>query len=200
VVEALERQREVSAAARLEHRVNLVDDDHACGPQHVARALGGEQQVQRLGRRDQDVRRRAQHRRALGLGRVAAAHRRGDTHRREAALPGDALDLAARLGEILVDVGRQRLERRDIDHPHLVGQLARPGEVAALEALAQQAVDRDQEGGERLARAGRRGDQRMAARADRAPALDLGVGGRQHRARGIAEASVPPALQDGMEV
>ena len=35
--------------------------------QHVAAALGREQQVQRLGRRHQDVRRRAEHRRALGL-------------------------------------------------------------------------------------------------------------------------------------
>ena len=85
VVEALERQRQVRAAARLQHGVDLVDDHHPRGLQHRARALGGEQEVQRLGRGDQDVRRRAQHRRALGLRRVAAAHRRGDLDRRDSA-------------------------------------------------------------------------------------------------------------------
>jgi len=55
VVEALERQREVRAAARLEHRVDLVDDHRARGRKHLAGALGGEEQVERLGRRDQDM-------------------------------------------------------------------------------------------------------------------------------------------------
>jgi hypothetical protein len=40
----------------------------------------------------------------------------------------------------------------------------------------------------------------MAARADRAPALELRLGGRKNRARGIAKARIPPALQDGMEI
>jgi hypothetical protein len=46
--------------------------------QDLARARGGEQQVERLGRGDENMRRRAQHRGALGLRRVAASHRRGD--------------------------------------------------------------------------------------------------------------------------
>ena len=40
--------------------------------------LGRQQQIQRFGRRDQDVRRRLEHRRPLGLRRVAGAHRGGD--------------------------------------------------------------------------------------------------------------------------
>ena len=87
VVEPLEREREVRAAPRFEHGVDLVDDHDARGLQHLARALRGQQQVQRLRRRDEDVRRRAQHRRALALRRVAAAHRRGDAHRRAARSP-----------------------------------------------------------------------------------------------------------------
>ena len=36
--------------------------------------------------------------------------------------PPSAPDAAARLREVLVDVGAQRLERRDVDDAHLVGQ------------------------------------------------------------------------------
>src|SRR6266508_1613536 len=56
-------------------------------------------------------------------------------------------------------------------------------------------------GGERIARACRRGDQSVLARADRAPALELRLGGRQRLgAAGNAETRFPPALEDGMEV
>jgi len=201
VIEPLERQREMRAAARFDHRVDLVDDDRARASQHLARALRGEEEIQRLGRRYQDVRGRAQHRRALGLRRIAASHRGGDVHGRVSRFFGNAPHLAARRGEVLVNVRRQRLERRDVYDAHLVGQPARPGEIAALEALAQQGVDRNEKRGERLPRAGRRGDQRVPALADRAPALELGVGRRQHPpAGGIAEARLPPAPQYGMEV
>ncbi len=57
VVEPFERQGEVGAAPRLEHRVDLVDDEHARAPEHVARALGRQEQIQGLRRRDQDMRR-----------------------------------------------------------------------------------------------------------------------------------------------
>ena len=97
VLEALERQREVRAAARADDRVDLVDDHRPDGAQHLAAALGGEQQVQRLRRRDQDVRRRPQHRGALGLRRVAGAdggrdprRRRGRAARRAARCRGAA--------------------------------------------------------------------------------------------------------------
>ena len=168
MIEALERQREVRAAARLQHGVDLVDDHDARGLQHLARALGGQQQVQRLGRRHEDVRRRAQHRRALVLRRVAAAHRRGDLDRGVAHRLGERVDFAARLGQVLVDVRRQRLQRRDVDDPHLVGQSRQLGR------LAEQLVDRGQERGERLAGAGRRRDQRVLAAPDGAPAFGSG--------------------------
>ena len=53
------------------------------GPQHLAAALPGEQQIQRLGRRHENVRRLAQHRRPLGWRRVAGAHRGRDRRRVE---------------------------------------------------------------------------------------------------------------------
>jgi hypothetical protein len=181
MVQALERQREVRAAPRLEHGMDLVHDHHARALQHGARALRGEQQVQRLGRGDEDVRRRFQHRRALVLRRVAGAHGRGDFDFR-----AKRVNFAARLGQILVDVGRQRLERRNVDDAHFVGQ-------AGLQAFSEKAVDRGEKGGKGLPGARGRRNQRMLAAPDSAPAFELGGGG-------LAETAFPPALQDGMEI
>jgi hypothetical protein len=65
-VEPRQRQREVRAALVRGHRVNLVDD-HRLARARTARAtLGRQQNVERLGRRDEHVRRLAQHARALG--------------------------------------------------------------------------------------------------------------------------------------
>ena len=70
--EPLERQREVRAALGRHERVDLVDDDRVDDAQRVAR-VRGQEQVQRFGRRDQDVGRLALKPRALGWRRVAGA-------------------------------------------------------------------------------------------------------------------------------
>ena len=83
----LEREREVRAALGGGDRVHLVDDHRLDAGQHLARARR-EHQVQALGRRDQDVGRRAQHAPALLGRRVAGAHghaRRAAARRRAAA-------------------------------------------------------------------------------------------------------------------
>ena len=59
--------------------------------------------------------------------------------------------------EVLLDVVAERLERRDVDDLRLVRKLAG-------DALAHQVVDRGEERSERLARTGRRRDQRVPAR------------------------------------
>ena len=83
----LQRHRQVRAALGLRHRVDLVDDDPLRAGEELAR-LRGEHEVERLGRGDEDVRRRAQHRRPLPLRRVAGAHRRRARRRRcRAAAP-----------------------------------------------------------------------------------------------------------------
>ena len=64
-------------------------------------------------------------------------------------------DAGARLGEVLVDVGAQRLQRRDVDDADFVGQ-RRGGR------LLHQIVDRGEKRRERLAGSGRRGNQRVA--------------------------------------
>ena len=69
-LEAFEAQREVRAALAAGDRVDLVDDDVLDVPERVAGAAG-EHQVQRFGRRDEDVRRAPGDLAAILLGRVA---------------------------------------------------------------------------------------------------------------------------------
>jgi hypothetical protein len=64
--ESFESQRKMCTASRADDGVNLVDDDRANGAQHLAASLGSEQEIERFGCGDEDVRRRAQHRGALG--------------------------------------------------------------------------------------------------------------------------------------
>jgi hypothetical protein len=130
--------------------VDLVDDDRLDAAEHLAR-LRGEDQVQRLGCRDEDVGRRAPHRRALALRRVARADR-------DAQVGPDA---AQRSAQVAVDVVGKRLQRRDVDQARVRGRLAAEG------------VERPQERGERLARSGRRGDEHVLAGGDRRPRLGL---------------------------
>jgi len=187
VIQALERQREVRAATRLEHGVDFVDDYRAGSLQDVARTGGGQQEVERFRGGDEDVGWRAQHRGALGLRRVAASHRRGDLRRRIAHGLCERADLAARLGEVLVDVGRERLQRRHVDHPDFVRQ------DAGFRTLAEQFVDRGQERGERLPGPGGCRDQGVGAAPDGAPAFELGGGG-------LVEAAFPPAPQNRVKI
>ncbi len=75
----------------------------------------GEQDVERLGRGDEDVRRVAEHGGALFGQRVAGADSGADLGGEIAAFEGELLDLAQGLIEILLHVVRERLERRDVD-------------------------------------------------------------------------------------
>src|SRR5690606_19330173 len=78
-------------------------------------------------------------------------------------------DSAQRPFEVPVNVGTERLERRDIHDPHLVGQWRRL-------ALFEEPVDRGQERGQRLTGSGRRRDERVAAPGDRVPRALLSGG------------------------
>jgi hypothetical protein len=124
-------------ATRANDRVNLIDDHGANTAQHVSTAFGGQQQIQGLRRRHEDVRRCLQHRRSLGRGRVAGSHSRGETRHLEAGLLAEPANTAARLGQVLVDVGAQGLERRDVHHAYFVGEWRRA-------PVADQLVDRSQ--------------------------------------------------------
>ena len=162
VLEPLERERQVGAALGRGDGVDLVDDHRLRRGQHLP-GRRRQDQVERLRRRDQDVRRVPPHRGALVLGRVAAAHRDRDRARQ--------VDAGERCAQVLLDVVVERLERRDVDDAR-----------AARLRVADEAVDRAQERGQRLARAGRGEHERVAAGGDRRPALPLGGRGLRERA------------------
>ena len=92
-LQPLERQRQMRAALGGHQRVDLVDDDRLDRAKHLA-GPRREQEVERLGSRDEDVGRLAQEPRALGGRRVARADRDGG--RREATRPASARDWRCR--------------------------------------------------------------------------------------------------------
>ncbi len=150
-VEPLDGEHQVRAALGRGDGVHLVEDQRADRAQHLAR-LRGEDEVERLGGRDQDVGRVPLHRGALALRRVAGAD----------ADPEVGLQARERPAQVALDVVVERLQRRDVEQPH-----------ACRGGLGAEAVDPVEEGGEGLARARRRLDQRVAAGGDRRPAQRL---------------------------
>ena len=120
MLEALEREGEVAAAAGLDDCVDLVHDHRSHGAEHLAAALRREEQVKRLRGGHEDVWRRLEHRLPLGLRRVTATDRSRDLHRRQSHLLGDPTDLPTRLGEVLVDVGAKSLQRRHVKDSRFV--------------------------------------------------------------------------------
>src|SRR5207244_637017 len=71
--------------------------------------------------------------------------------------------------EVFVNVVAECLERRDINHARLVSE-------PSGQSLAKQLVQRGEKGRQRLARTGRRGDQRVFARLNRGPTALLRFG------------------------
>ena len=183
-VEALQRQGQVGAALGAGQRVDLVHDDPFHAAQRLA-CLGGQDEEERLGRRDQDVRRvLAEGPPFLGR-RVARAHAHPDVRLGQAQALGRQRQAVERRPQVALDVMDERLERRDVQH-------AQRRERVGRRRLGPQAVQAPQERGQRLARAGRRADQRVTAGRDGRPALGLGGRRRPERAaeprlRGRAE-------------
>ncbi len=163
----LEREGEMGATSRADHGVDFIDDDRAHGAQHVPAAFGGQQQVERLGRGDEDVRRRANHRGAFALRGVTRPDRRRDSRRGQPRLFRQALDPAPRFGQVLVDVRAQCLERGDVQHAHFIGQ-------RRVQSFARQLVEGSEERRQGFSRAGRRRDERMPTVEDGLPAVQLG--------------------------
>ena len=183
-LQPLERQREVSAAFGRDERVDLVDDDRLDSGQRGPRRRR-EHEVERLGRRDEDVGRSSRHPRAILRRRVAGAHVDRRYMERQAlvtSLGGDARDGYA---QVALDVDRERLQRRYIEYPR--------ARLLAARRLAHEAIDRHEERRQRLAGAGRREQQRRVAARDRRPAELLRPGG-------LAEPRAEPGGYRGMEL
>ena len=165
-VEPLEAQRQVGAALAPGDGVHLVDDHRLDAAEGLAR-LAGEDQEQRLGGGDQHVGRVGRQRAPLRGRGVTGPDT--DPHLGQGATEalGGVTDPGQRRPQVALHVDRQRLERRDVEHPAalllVVGPL--PG---------QQAVDRPQERAEGLAGAGGRHHERVPAGPDGLPRPFLG--------------------------
>ena len=176
LVEALQRQREVGAALGAGDRVHLVDD-HALDPAQGLARLAGEHQEQRLGRGDQNVRRRGRHPPPVGRRGVAGADADGEVGDRVAEPLGGVPDAGQRRPQVALDVDGQRLERGDVEHP-AAGLLVR------RRLLARELVQRPQERREGLAGPGGRHDEGVAPGGHRPPGTLLG---RRRRGEGGPE-------------
>ena len=115
-VEPLEGEREVRAALGAGHGVHLVDDDGLDAAQRLARRRG-EHEEERLGRRDEDVGRRAGEGAPLVGRGVAGAHADGDVGLGQPEAGGGVADADERAAQVALDVDGERLHRRDVEHP-----------------------------------------------------------------------------------
>ena len=182
---ALERKREMAAALVGRERVDFVDDHGARGREHRASGIGAEQHIERFGRGDDNVRWPAPHARTLALRRIAGAHERANFDVPIAERCELGANARERRFEIALDVVGERLQRRDVDDAGFVRQ-------RALDTAAHESVDRREKRGQRLARAGRRRHEDMAALLDRGPRARLSLGGR---GKGLAK----PGPDSGVE-
>jgi hypothetical protein len=172
-VEAFQAERHVGAPLGRRQRVDLVDDHRL----HSGQSLPGgrrQQQVERLGGGDQDVGRVAGHLAPVLLRGVAGAqpHRRGGE--RPAYPLRRQLDAADRTAQVLLDVDRQRTQRRQVHHPG--ANSVRPG-------IGTQPVDGPQECRQRFARPSRGAQQGVLAGCDRRPGQAPGPGSPRERPR-----------------
>src|SRR5664280_1902753 len=97
----------MTASLVADERVNLVDDDRRDRPENLPAALARQEEIERLRRRHEDVRRPARHRRALSRERVARAGRGRDE--RVAPLPDRRPALALRRRGLAEPVLKPRL-------------------------------------------------------------------------------------------
>ncbi len=114
-VQSLQAESEVRAALVTGQRVDLVDDHGPHRREHLPASCRGEQEIERLGRRHDDLRAVAQHGRALGRRRVTVADRHLHLRRLQADLDRDFGDLGEGLAQVLAHVDRQGSQGRDID-------------------------------------------------------------------------------------
>ncbi len=143
----------MSAAFVVGHGVDLVDDHRLNIAQNRPALLRGQQDVQRLRRGHQNVRRTLQHRPPLVHQRVASADRGANLRHQEPALARHLKNFAERYFKVLLDVVAQRLQRRNVEDFSTVLKIAR-------QCLPHQPINAGEKSGESLARTGGRGDQR----------------------------------------
>ena len=151
--------------------VDFVDDDGADVAEVLAGFSGGEEDVERFRRGDEDVGRVAEHGGAVFGEGVSGADAGANFGGEVAAFEGELLDFAEGLVEVFLDVVGEGFEGGDIDD-------LRAGGEGADDGVAEELVDADEEGGEGFSGAGGGGDEGWLASEDAGPAVLLGFGGR----------------------
>ena len=184
LLQPLERQRQVGAALGRGEGVDLVDDDGLDPGQRLGRRRG-QHQVEALGRGDEQIGRPADQLLSIPRRGVAGAHRDLRRRHRLAEPLGGERDAGERRPEVLLDVERQRPQRRDVEHPGAAGPFVR-------RRRRDEGIDRGEEGGEGLAASGRGADQGVLAGGDRRPSLHL-------RRRRLRERRAEPGPHGGRE-
>ena len=187
VGEPFEREAEVAPALVPGQGVDLVDDDGLDAAERRPALLGRDQQVERLRGGDDERARRPDHGRPLAGGAVAGAHPDREVGRGQPEPPRRGGDLGQRSLEVLGDVDRQRLQRRDVDDPGAADR--EPPGVGEV-----QPVDGHEEAGQRLARAGGRRHQRVL------PGGDGWPGGLLRGCGPVGEALPEPGRDGGMQL
>ena len=167
--------------------VDLVHDQRLDAAEHRPTAVRRHQEIQGFGSGDEEVRGAFQHGSPLRGGRVTGPDRHAKVRRAEPQLIGDLRYLPEGRLQVLMDVHGQGLQRRDVN------DLRPLAKARGLFVGAVQAVDAHEEGSQRLSRAGRGRDQRVAARGDLTPASLLG------RRWPVREGALEPRAHGGME-
>lgn len=181
-----QRQHQVRTALAAGQRVQLVNDYRPHVAQHRPAGGAGKQDEQRLRRGDQHMRRQAAHQRTFAGAGVAGAHRGAQADIRATQLEERVADAVERCLQVLLDVVRECLQRRYVEHLHRIRQ-------RRAFAACDQLVERDQERGQRLARTGRRRHEHVGTGARLRPGLRLRC--RRALRKGAAE----PARHRRME-
>ena len=195
LIQTLQAQREVGAALAAGHGVDLVDDHRVDARQGLA-GRRGEQQEQRLGRGHQHVRGPGPLPSTLIRRGVAGADPDRDLCGLDSRRLGLARDPRQRGPEVALHVHRERLERRDVQHPG-----AGTGGTRARVRPEEEPVERREERGQRLARTRGRHHQRVRAALQRRPGTLLRGRGRVERATEPGGGGrVEPVQCDGHEL
>src|SRR6185437_10096049 len=184
--EALHRDRQVRTTLGACDSVYLVQDYRACGREHSASPQRRQHDVERFRRRDEDVRRFADHALALARRRVACAYRDAYLGKGEPSLLEPSAQLGQRPLQIALDVVVERLERRDVQQMHAVRERCR-------EPLDDQCVQLPEERSQGLSSSRRREYECVVTTRDYRPSLNLWW---RRRAQSLGE----PFADYGMEV
>ena len=123
-LEALEGERQMGAALGPHQRVDLVDDQEPGVGQRRAEPFAREQDEQRFGRGDQDMRGPARHRLPLRGQGVPRPYGHADLRELQPLGGGRGTDAGQGRPEVLLDVVVERAKRRDVDDVDAVLELA----------------------------------------------------------------------------